>query len=247
MKNTAYVRIPLEERLARLQAGLTSSAQFSRKIVDEFCQTSVIRALESIRAFAERETLCNILRSEPMMKYFGEQPFDSVTLGDLAVIITEFYIRYRDGRTEEGRQMIYDGQQLMSIYFICFDGIIGLKRQLAEEGKPLLRRLVNVQFQTVYDFLNIAFSDYYEYAALCCPSTHMHKIDVFREKRGMSAEMTPLAMYEEMKRNIDSDGDFWFGIQEDDMLSFDEAANLIDFFLYPIALITEKGPAINNT
>lgn len=236
MKKEIFVKIPLEERLNRIAAGHASSPQYSRKIVDAFCEAPVIPALECIGAYGAREELCRLLKSDHIKLYFGPKDVENVTFGDIAGIIAEHYMKYGAAPAEEVRPLTDAILQIIGIYFMSFE----LIRQQEAEYRHFTRSDVDPFLLSVYDFLHSSFADYYNYIAMRGSSKYTDKIDACCTEKGMSQNMNPMMIYEELQPDAKYADDYT-------MSSFEKCEHLIDFFVCPVALITQReNLSINN-
>lgn len=241
-----YEKISLKERLKRAEKGFSTSPQFSRKIIDDFCNTPVIPALEYIGAFKERQLLCELMNNKQLNEAYTCA--DNPTFYDVASVITRHYLKYGAKPPKELQPLTDIIRQLICIYFGIFDAV----------ADAIHRRIsVNEALKSLFDFLRLPFGDYYSYIELSldnryiCKSTkYTDKINAYKKRMGMSANMYPLMIYSELKENVWGNETGHFEIY--DLPSMTECEHFIDFFILPITLITsvnkikDKGDAENE-
>ena len=256
MKNTTrndqYARIPLEERLKRLEAGNASSPQFSRRIVDAFCDTPVVPALESAGAFTQRAVLCDLLRAH----YGWQHAFNvDTTLGDIAVLIAELYLPNGGLMSAERNKKLLT---LTAVFFTFFDLVVDCSKNALRHNRLLLRDDINPHLRSVFDFLKMSLDDFGRYARSCGLSHPIRKkCEEFRGKKGYSSAMLPMMLYGELKNDAglieyrfidfisgtcDCGGEQFFDLEDNDPpdiaeFSLGQLFDLINFFICPIAAI----------
>ena len=238
MNNENYVRVSLEKRLERLAAGNASTPQFSRKLIDAFCRTPIVPVLERCASSEHRKELCELLK-----KHYGWEHTGSIstTFGDLAVMIAD---RYLSCRWEEKTL------KLAAIYFSCFDEIWNWQTR----DEKFTRNSMHPVLHSVYDFANVSLDDYNDYLLKCgIPAIVKEKQDEYFSQKCLSANMSPVRIYFEMKNDAllgefcFSEYDFTKCEDDDDYddtayMRFDlkQISHLIDFFVCPIASITKE-------
>ena len=231
--NTTVERIPLAERLRRLEEGYASSPQVTGIFAETFCRTKIVPALEEFGAYYERAKFAELLGGEIAQEIVSafnadgspDRGLEDMTFGDLAILISSRYLK------EENVQSMVT-EKLICIYFHLIEALVVQKNRKREELLPLLK--------PIYDFLHMSFNEYYEYAKLCGLDEYAEKIDAFRTARGFSSRMTLLMIFEELKM------EFW----QYDMICFDLSSQLltveqsrhfIDFFVCPVAMIRMRS------
>lgn len=227
-----YKRISLEERLNRIEAGYSSSPQYTRLLADVFCRTPIIPALECYGSFAEREKLCELLRGEMLKVYLSALDFcdlprkgvEEITFGDIALLIASHYLRYGTEKSDVVNQ-------LLCIYFNTMEAMLMQRRNLPT------RECLKACLQPVYDFLHISFVEYHEYAMRCGLDKYEDKITKYRVETGLSSSMTPSMIFDELKSEQWGYEDSVFDMTQDAGITVEKCEHLIDFFVCPVAMI----------
>ena len=265
MKNiekTTFDRIPLEERLRRLEAGNASSPQCSRRIIDRFCETPVFPALESMGAFDIRETFCELLKEHYGWKHASNV---TITFGELAALITDRYITYNSTVSKKWKAKTLT---LISIYFTCIDTVKNVVDKLIKNGRGTSRNDVVPMMRSVYDFMYVSLEDFNDYALSSgLPALIRDKRNEFRNRMGFTSRMSPIMLYRELKYDaglydyhfaeyvndfFTSEPDDFFKIDSDEKveLTLEKCSNLINYFICPIAAITQRKQephSVNNS
>ena len=234
-KNTC-TRIPLEERMKRLEAGNASSPRFSREIINRFCDTPIFPALESMGAFDIRERLCRLLKEHYGWKRAGNV---TTTYGDIAALIADRYIEYNGTVSKEWKEKTL---MLISTYFTAFDSLVDAKENAVKNNRCLTRDNIVPMMKNIYDFIHVSLDDYNDYALSSgLPNLIRDKRNEFRNEKGFSSHMSPLMLYNELKYDAGLYG-FHFGMYANGScnksdLSLEQCFNLINYFICPIAAI----------
>ncbi|MCH5190206.1 MAG: hypothetical protein J1F37_06560 [Oscillospiraceae bacterium] len=235
-----YTKMSLDERLKRAAAGYLTSPQFSRKIIDDFCNTPIIPILECLGAYKECKTLCEIMKNKRLNEIYESNCTDNPTFYDVAFIITRHYLKYGATPPDSLKSMTNKIQKLISIYFICFDAI----SQFHQKIVPFRRKAVPPLLLSVLDFLQVSFDDYYNYIeesvedySECDCSICVDKICDLREEMGLYPNISLLKIYDEFKDSIWGSDNYNFNIGQYTLPMLKDCENLCDFFAMPIAII----------
>ena len=232
MLYNGYERTSLEERLQRIRAGNSSSPQYTRKIVDTFCSTPITPLLEIHGSYSERQKLAELLRGETVKMQliafeYSDMPrksAETITFGDIALLITAHYLRYGTDSSEIVNQ-------LLCIYFNALESMI------ARINKLPPREGLNSFLHPVYDFINMSFVEYYEYAMECGLDKYEDKIAMYREKTGQSSSMKPWMIFNEIKSENWGYDELCFDMDMGASISVEKCEQLIDFFVCPVAMV----------
>lgn len=235
----SFQKISLNTRLKRIEAGYSASPQFSRRIIDNFCNTPIIPALESISAFAARQTLCDLMRDVELNEAY--KCSDNPTFYDIAAIISKHYLRYGSTPPDTVRSLTDKVQLLIAVYFFCID-VFSVNNNT---NHRVVRSSISPFRLNIYDFLQLSFMDYLEYIEQSVDNCNTYncakyadKIIDYRTELGFSENMLTIMVYDELKEEFSNLGNFCFEITEDELPRIVHCEHLIEFFVLPIALIT---------
>lgn len=245
--NERIQKVSLQERLRRLEIGNSSSPQFSRKLIDTFCQLPVFPTFKELEEERLSRVLHSLLKMPIVQRYYRvfKNPKDPVTFGDLAVLTAVLEKYDRTPMDEKKRTDII--LVLTCVFFSYFD----LLKYNAEQKRDFRRGDVFPGALPLYDFLNIPFNDYYEYTAQCGPSKYAEKMKKHLTEKELSTGRNPFNIYLKLRAAIamlDIDW-FWDMIRPADeaRITIADCEPLLDFFICPLAIIALANANLNDT
>ena len=223
-------KIPFEERLNRLAAGFDASPQYTRKVVDLFCETPVVPALESIEAFSERDALASLLNDGRFLLRAVPVVANDLTFGDLALLITS-----QSMKGDADRNVIH---QLANIYFVCFDYIAICQYRAIKRERQFRREHVDPAVRSVCDLLFASFRDFYDYAKQCSlGEAYAERIEDIRTETGMSVNRAMIKIFSELKEGDQRPDDYCFGIMGPEEPVYVPCGAFFSLFVYPAGFI----------
>lgn len=236
MTTKVIERVPLEERLKRLEAGFASSVQASQAIVDQFCQTPVVPVLKAINEVAT----CRVLQKHKRLLMTYRVTPENVTFGDLSRAIANCDRQLHSSPTASSPAMYDDTQQLLAVYFLPLEHIRLKSCYAAERQKPFLRDSLPPELGPVYDFFYVCFKDYLSYgrkAGLDYP-THQRILRYLKELNDVGADdKYPLWLYDGIKAAYPNLEESFSSMEQDKLPPLAQCKYFLAMFVYPVSSI----------